>query len=108
MEPKSYANIRLLVIGSSGHASVLVDAIELAQVYRVSGYLDDTVARGTDRRGYPVLGGGDDAASICAEQRIECGGRSVIGENGWRRRSIPIWSRDIQISSFPSSTIRQR
>jgi sugar O-acyltransferase (sialic acid O-acetyltransferase NeuD family) len=86
MELKLNVRPRLLVIGASGHASVLIDAIELAGVYDVAGYLDDTVGRGTDRRGYPVLGGLDDAVRVCMEQLIE----SVviaIGDN-WRRREI--------------------
>jgi sugar O-acyltransferase (sialic acid O-acetyltransferase NeuD family) len=85
MEPKLNARPKLLVIGSSGHASVLVDAIELAGVYDVAGYLDDTLEQGTDRRGYPVLGGLNDAASVCGDQLIE----SVviaIGDNWWRRK----------------------
>jgi len=76
---------KLLVIGSSGHASVLVDAVELSEKYRVAGYLDDTVARGTVKRGYPILGGFDDAASVCADQLIE-DVVVAIGDNWWRRK----------------------
>jgi len=76
---------KLLVIGSSGHASVLVDAVELAGTYRVAGYLDDTVAQGTIRRGYSILGGLSDAASVCAEQLIE-DVVLAIGDNWWRRK----------------------
>jgi sugar O-acyltransferase (sialic acid O-acetyltransferase NeuD family) len=77
---------KLLVVGSSGHASVLVDAIELAGGYRVAGYLDDTLPRGTVRRGYLVLGGLNDAASICADQLIN-DVVIAIGDN-WRRRKV--------------------
>jgi sugar O-acyltransferase (sialic acid O-acetyltransferase NeuD family) len=76
---------KLLVIGSSGHASVLVDAVELTGTYRVAGYLDDTVAQGTIRRGYSILGGLSDAASVCAEQLIE-DIVLAIGDNWWRRK----------------------
>ena len=85
MKPKLKARPKVLVIGSSGHASVLVDAIELAGVYAIAGYLDDTVGRGTDRRGHPVLGGLDDALSVCGEQRIE-NVVIAIGDNWWRRK----------------------
>jgi sugar O-acyltransferase (sialic acid O-acetyltransferase NeuD family) len=85
MKPKLNARPKLLVIGSSGHASVLVDAIELAGMYDVAGYLDDTVVRGTDRRGYRVLGGLDNAASVCEEQLIE-NVVIAIGDNWWRRK----------------------
>jgi sugar O-acyltransferase (sialic acid O-acetyltransferase NeuD family) len=85
MRSQSNDNPQLLIIGSSGHASVLVDAIEVAEVYRVFGYLDDTIARGTDRRGYPVLGTLEDAARVCAEQSIE-NVVIAIGDNWWRRK----------------------
>lgn len=85
MEVKLDTRPKLLVIGSSGHASVLVDAIELTGVYDVAGYLDDTVERGTDRRGYPVLGRLDDAVSVCLEQQIE-NVVVAIGDNWWRRK----------------------
>lgn len=73
------------MIGSSGHASVLVDAIELAGTYKVVGYLDDTVASGGIRRGYPVLGRFDDAANICVAQSIQ-DATIAIGDNWWRRK----------------------
>jgi sugar O-acyltransferase (sialic acid O-acetyltransferase NeuD family) len=76
---------KLLVIGSSGHASVLVDAVELAGCYRVAGYLDDTVTPGTIRRGYSVLGRLSDIASVCADQLIE-DLAVAIGDNWWRRK----------------------
>ena len=88
MTPAKISNLippKLLVIGSSGHASVLVDAIELASGYEIAGYADDTLSAGTIRRGYPVLGGLKDAARICAEQVI----RDVVvavGDNWWRRK----------------------
>lgn len=75
----------MLIIGSSGHASVLVDAIELAGTHSIVGYLDDTVARGTIRRGYPILGGFDDVVRICADQSIR-NAAIAIGDNWWRRK----------------------
>jgi len=74
------------MIGSSGHASVLVDAIELAGVYRIAGYLDDTVAVGTTRGKYSVLGGFDRAASVCAELQAE-NVVIAVGDN-WLRRKV--------------------
>jgi sugar O-acyltransferase (sialic acid O-acetyltransferase NeuD family) len=77
--------LKLLFIGSSSHASVLVDAIELAGAYTIAGYLDDTLARGSKRRGYSILGGLGDAATICADQFIE-DVVVAIGDNWWRRK----------------------
>jgi len=83
MKPNN--NPKLLVIGSSRHASVLVDAIELAGAYEVAGYLDDTIAPGTIRKGYPVLGGLDSATRICNEYQIN-DVVLAIGDNWWRRK----------------------
>ena len=76
---------RLVVVGSSGHASVLADAIELAALYLIVGYLDDSVAAGTIRRGYPVLGRIDEAEAICTGQLITAAA-IAIGDNWWRRK----------------------
>ena len=77
--------MKLLVIGSSGHASVIVDAIELAAQYEIVGYLDDTVERGAMRRGQPILGALVDVASICAKRLVEYV-VIAIGDNWWRRK----------------------
>jgi sugar O-acyltransferase (sialic acid O-acetyltransferase NeuD family) len=77
---------KLLVVGSSGHAAVLVDAIQLGGAYRIAGYLDDTAARGTLRRGYPILGSVEDVAAVCAEHEIE-DAVIAIGDNWWRRHA---------------------
>jgi len=83
--PERAALLDLLVIGSSGHASVLVDAIELAGRYKVVGYLDDTRVCDTVRGNYRVLGGLNDAPTICAERHIS-DVVIAIGDNWWRRR----------------------
>jgi len=76
---------KLLVVGSSGHASVLVDAIELTGEHKIAGYADDTLSVGAVRRGYPVLGGLKDVARICAEQVIS-DVVVAVGDNWWRRK----------------------
>jgi sugar O-acyltransferase (sialic acid O-acetyltransferase NeuD family) len=73
------------MIGSSGHASVLMDAIELVGEYEVVGYVDDTVSIGTIRRGYPVLGGLKDVPRICGEGVIT-DIVVAVGDNWWRRK----------------------
>jgi sugar O-acyltransferase (sialic acid O-acetyltransferase NeuD family) len=75
---------KLVVIGSSGHAAVLIDAIQLGGAYLIAGYLDDTMARGTVRRGHPILGAIEDVAAVCAEHEIR-GAVIAIGDNWWRR-----------------------
>lgn len=98
LEPKDAP--KLLVFGSSGHASVLIDAIELAGGYRVAGYLDDTQPQGAVRRGYLVLGGLSDAVSICTDQRIN-DVVIAIGDNWWRRRVYSDLTRNCPNLKFP-------
>lgn len=76
---------KLLVVGSSGHSSVVVDAIELAAVYEIVGFVDDTAERGAMRGCHPILGALADIASICTQQLV----KEVviaIGDNWWRRK----------------------
>jgi sugar O-acyltransferase (sialic acid O-acetyltransferase NeuD family) len=77
--------IKLLLIGSSSHASVLVDTIQMVGAYEIAGYLDDTVSAGTVRRGYPVFGGLKDARRICRQHSIN-DVVVAIGDNWWRRK----------------------
>jgi len=77
---------KLLVFGSSGHASVLTDTVELVRSHQIVGHLDDTVPVGTVNRGYPILGGFDDAARICEEQRTN-EVLIAVGDNWWRREA---------------------
>jgi sugar O-acyltransferase (sialic acid O-acetyltransferase NeuD family) len=76
----------ILLIGSSHHASVLVDAIELAGEYRIAGFLDDTQPIGALRSGYPILGKLQDAGRIIAENAID-NVVLAVGDN-WSRRKI--------------------
>jgi sugar O-acyltransferase (sialic acid O-acetyltransferase NeuD family) len=76
---------KILLIGSSWHASVLLDAIKLAGLYDFVGYLDDTLPAGTLRNGYPVLGGLKDASRICSKHAVS-NAVMGIGDNWWRRK----------------------
>ena len=76
---------KLLLIGSSWHASVLLDAIKLAGLFDIAGYLDDTLPAGTSRNGYVVLGGLKDARRICSELAVSDAVMG-IGDNWWRRK----------------------
>jgi sugar O-acyltransferase (sialic acid O-acetyltransferase NeuD family) len=91
---------KLLLVGSSGHASVLLDAIELAGGYGVAGYLDDTLPPGTKKRGYPILGNLTEVASICEREMV---GHLVIavGDNWWRRKIYCDLVRAVPDMKFP-------
>lgn len=92
---------KLLLIGSSFHASVVVDAIELGRTYKVVGYLDDTIDVGTVRRGYPVLGKLEDATAICKAFSIN-EAVIAIGDNWWRRKIYGSISRMNPDLKFPT------
>jgi sugar O-acyltransferase (sialic acid O-acetyltransferase NeuD family) len=48
--------MKIALLGSAGHAGVIVDAIEALGEHEVIGYLDDTIEPGASKRGYPVIG----------------------------------------------------
>jgi sugar O-acyltransferase (sialic acid O-acetyltransferase NeuD family) len=76
---------KILLIGSSWQASVLLDAINLAGLYKIVGYLDDTLPMGTSRNGYSVLGGLKDVRRICSDNAVSDVVMG-IGDNWWRRK----------------------
>ena len=77
---------RILVIGASGHAEIVVDSVEKEGRYRLAGLVDDYLAPGEERFGYPVLGTHQDIPRLMAEEGI-VGGLVGIGDN-WTRRRI--------------------
>lgn len=75
-----------MVVGSSGHAEVVLDALELADRLIVIGLVDDTLEPGIVRHGYPILGGMRDIRAICSRLLIT-NAVIAIGDN-WKRRQI--------------------
>ena len=76
----------LLVLGASGHAKVVLDAIERSGTYRVAGLVGKGGPAGSRVFGYPVLGDDGDLPSILGEHHV--GGAVVaIGDN-WRRHEV--------------------
>lgn len=49
----------MYIIGSSGHAKVVIDAVERQGVYHIEGLIDDFKSPGEKVLGYSVLGGTD-------------------------------------------------
>lgn len=75
--------ISTLIFGSSGHASVLIDAMRQTGEFKIVGFLDDTEVAGTAKRGHAILGGFKDYSAISKLK----GCNSVvlaIGDNWWR------------------------
>jgi sugar O-acyltransferase (sialic acid O-acetyltransferase NeuD family) len=76
----------VLVVGASGHARVVLDAIERAGRYRVLGLIADGRKRGEREGAYRVLGGEAEFAAIASR----LGARSgviAIGDN-WQRDQV--------------------
>lgn len=54
----------LIVIGSSGHCSVIIDIVESSKEYKIIGLIDDDKSIGTTFLGYKILGGVNDLERI--------------------------------------------
>ncbi len=76
----------VLIVGSSGHARVIVDIIERAGAHKILGILDDTKAPGMTDIGYPILGAIADLPEIVRRQDPQ-GFFVAIGDN-WNRGII--------------------
>lgn len=61
MEAERFKIMNLLLIGSGGHAGVIVDAAQQAG-FKVVGLLDDFATPGTIKHGVPIIGKVDDGA----------------------------------------------
>lgn len=76
----------VLIVGSSGHARVIVDIIERTGAHTILGFLDDAKAAGVTEIGYPILGGLADLAEIVRSQNPQ-GFLVAIGDN-WNRGMV--------------------
>lgn len=76
---------RLVVVGTSGHAGVAVDAIERAGGFEIAGLVDSFRANGEAAFGYPVVGPEDRLPAFLCE-RGACEFVIAIGDNFQRRR----------------------
>lgn len=74
----------LLVVGSSGHAKVVIDAIERTGQYRIVGLIDSFRPAGEEEYGYRVLGN-EDALPMIASARHVLSCFVAIGDN-WQRQ----------------------
>jgi sugar O-acyltransferase (sialic acid O-acetyltransferase NeuD family) len=94
---------KLLVVGSSGHARVLVDAIERGTEYEIVGYVDDTKPPASTVGSYPVLGAFSEIANVCHQNYIE-NLVLAIGDNWWRRRIYLDVTKSCTDLRFPAIT----
>jgi sugar O-acyltransferase (sialic acid O-acetyltransferase NeuD family) len=76
----------VVILGSSGHASVVVDVFEKQGGYEIAGILDCFKKPGTLALGYEVLGGADDLPTIFRAKGI-AGLTIAVGDN-WKRMQL--------------------
>ena len=72
--------LNIIVIGSSGHAKVVIDCIEKENKYEIIGLLDRFKEVGSNSFGYKVLGKEEDLQDLIKTYKIE-GGIIAIGDN---------------------------
>src|SRR5437868_4936436 len=73
----------LLVIGSSGHASVVIEALTFQGEYKIIGLLDSFQSKGTERHGHRILGTSEDFPSVAA-LHSNLSFFVAVGDNWWR------------------------
>ncbi|MFM0303050.1 acetyltransferase [Paraburkholderia sediminicola] len=73
----------ILLVGSSGHAKVIIDIVEKQGRYRIAGLIDAFRTVGEATLGYPVLGGESDLTRLTAEHDLQ-GVIIAIGDNSVR------------------------
>ncbi|HEX7909812.1 MAG TPA: acetyltransferase [Paraburkholderia sp.] len=73
----------IVLVGSSGHAKVVIDIVEQQGLYRIAGLIDAFRTPGEMTLGYPVLGGESDLAALVSKHELE-GVIVAIGDNSVR------------------------
>lgn len=76
----------VLIIGASGHGSVILDAIEKSAAYNVIGFIDSYKPKGGRINGYEILGAISDIPVLMEKFDI-IGGIIAIGDN-WTRKKV--------------------
>jgi sugar O-acyltransferase (sialic acid O-acetyltransferase NeuD family) len=61
----------ILIIGSSGHAEVIIDIIEKCKDFRIVGLIDSFRKPGETTFNYPVLGGLDKVSAILSKYHVK-------------------------------------
>ncbi|RQS10339.1 transferase [Burkholderia sp. Bp9002] len=83
----------IIIVGSSGHAKVVIDIVEQAGRYRIAGLLDSFREIGETTLGYPVLGNEHDLPELIGTHAI-VGILIAIGDN-WARAKVTASIADI-------------
>lgn len=84
----------IVLVGSSGHAKVVIDIVEKAGQYRIVGLIDGFRAVGEETLGCPVLGNEADLPRLIEAHGVE-GAIVAIGDNHVRGRVSGSLARDV-------------
>lgn len=91
--------LNIIVIGSSGHAKVVIDCIERENKYEIIGLIDRFKEVGSSSFGYKIIGKEEDLQNLIKINKIE-GGIIAIGDNYTRYIVYDKISHDIPEFNF--------
>lgn len=91
--------LNIIVIGSSGHAKVVIDCIEKENKYEIIGLLDRFKQVGSNAFGYKIIGKEEDLQNLIKMHKVE-GGIIAIGDNFTRYTVYNKISQDIPKFNF--------
>lgn len=83
---KKQAKPRILIFGASGHAKVIIDAVEKENKFSIGGLIDNYKLPGTECNGHVVIGNLKDLPILLHKKKIT-GGILAISDN-WTRALI--------------------
>jgi sugar O-acyltransferase (sialic acid O-acetyltransferase NeuD family) len=92
---------RIVVVGASGLARVVVDIVEKAGRHTIAGVIDAKLAAGTEFFGYPVLGKDEDLPALMVEHDVRAA-VVAIGDNWTRRLVMQRLARSAPVLDFPA------
>lgn len=75
----------IIIIGSSGHAKVIIDIVEKENKYNIAGLTDKFREKDEEVSGYRIIGKEEDIAKLLKKHNIS-GGIIAIGDNWTRSR----------------------
>jgi len=78
---------KIIIIGSSGHAKVVIDIVECENRYKITGILDRCRNVGEQTLGYKVLGQEEDLPGLIVKHNLK-GAIVAIGDNFVREKVV--------------------
>jgi len=78
---------KIIIIGSSGHAKVIIDTINYSGTYKIIGLIDPFRDIGEKTLAYSILGNNYDLPSLMKKHNV-CGLHVAIGDNFTRKKVV--------------------